>query len=415
MSGLAGVFADSALGPGTNRDAWAVGSSRSAVIGNMTRIIGAYETERARITPTLDGLAGKLRTERAKSAATRDEKQVKWSRGLYERLARNTALTVNTDAVRRMTYRPFFAQHLYLDPNLTEVPGRLGPWFADGARNVGFSVLRPNGRADFALLAVGELPSLSFYMDAAQCYPRYTRDPNAAADRDLFSTDESGVDDRYRRIDNITDATLTQYGAWYGPDVTKDHIFAFVYGLLHSLDYRARFAADLKRMPPRIPRIEAADFASFADAGQRLLDLHINYEDAAPYPLTVAADHPTNPGSADLYDWFRVEKPKWAGNARNVDKSSIVYNPYIMVTGIPDAAHRYMLGSRSALEWVLDRYQVKTDSSSGIVNDPNDWSREVGNPRYILDLIAKVTTVSVETMKIVDALPPLRIVEGGQL
>ena len=215
----------------------------------------------------------------------------------------------------------------------------------------------------------------------------------------------------YRRIDNITDATLEQYHQWYGDVVTKDAIFSFAYGLLHSPDYRERFAADLKRTLPRIPRIDAADFGAFADAGQRLLDLHIDYEDAALYPLTVTGDRPTGPGFADLYGWFRVEKLKWKSKG---DKSAIVYNPRITISGIPEGAHRYMLGSRSALEWILDRYQVKTDKASGIVNDPNDWSCEVGNPRYILDLIAKVTTVSVETMKIVDALPPLRIVEEKQ-
>ncbi len=191
--------------------------------------------------------------------------------------------------------------------------------------------------------------------------------------------------------------------------MTKDGIFAFVYGLLHSPDYRARFAADLKRSLPRIPRVEAVDFAAFSEAGQRLLDLHIDYEDVEPWPLTVTGDEP--PADADPYAWFRVEKLKWGGGARDKDRSRIVYNPRVTITGIPDEAHGYLLGSRTALEWIIDRYQIKTDKPSGIVNDPNDYAREVGNPRYILDLIAKVTRVSVETVQIVNALPPLRIVD----
>lgn len=217
--------------------------------------------------------------------------------------------------------------------------------------------------------------------------------------------------DGYKRIDNITDATLKQHRAWYGSEVTKDDVFAFVYGFLHSSDYRTRFAADLKRSLPRIPRIQAADYPAFREAGQRLLDLHIGYEDVEPYPLAITGDQPSGPGSADRYEWFRVKMLRWAAKGKDVDKSMIIYNPHITVAGIPEAAHRYMLGSRSALEWILDRYQVKTDKDSGIVNDPNDWSREVGNPRYILDLIAKVTAVSVDTMKIVDSLPSLRIVD----
>ncbi len=418
LSRPAGVFADSALGPGTNRDAWAIGSSRDKVEANMRRLIDVYESERERIAPALDGLAGKPRIEAAKSLATTDERQIKWSRGLYERLGRGTNVTFIEAATRRMTYRPFFKQHLYLDPHLTEVPGRLGPSFVEGSGNVGISVLRPNGRAGFALLAVNDVPSLSFYMDAAECYPRYTYekvadDSGAQGTLDLTGGDESVVDG-YRRIDNITDAALTQYRDWYGSAVTKDDIFAFVYGVLHSSDYRERFAPDLKRSLPRIPRIESADFAAFRDTGQRLLDLHLGYENADPYPLAIAGDQPTGQGSADHYEWFRVEKLKWAGTGKKVDRTSMVYNPRVTICGIPDDAHRYMLGSRSALEWIIDRYQVKTDKASGIVNDPNDWSREAGNPRYILDLIAKVTTVSVETMKIVDGLPALRIVEEKQ-
>ena len=118
------------------------------------------------------------------------------------------------------------------------------------------------------------------------------------------------------------------------------------------------------------------------------------------------------PAGEDPYAWFRVEKLKWGGSARDRDRSRIVYNARVAVSGIPDEAHDYLLGSRTGLEWVIDRYQVKTDKPSGIVNDPNDYAREVGNPRYILDLIAKVTRVSVETVEIVNALPPLRIVEG---
>ncbi|EYR65094.1 hypothetical protein N866_15315 [Actinotalea ferrariae CF5-4] len=116
---------------------------------------------------------------------------------------------------------------------------------------------------------------------------------------------------------------------------------------------------------------------------------------------------PTGPGSADLYGWYRVEKMRWAGTGKAKDRSTIVYNPRITVAGIPDEAHEYLLGSRSGVEWVMERYQVKTDKASGIVNDPNDWSREVGDPRYILDLLRRVVTVSVETVRIVRSLPAI--------
>ena len=179
-------------------------------------------------------------------------------------------------------------------------------------------------------------------------------------------------------------------------------IFFYVYGVLHSQQYRTTFAADLKRMLPRIPLASSTeDFAHFVEAGQDLADLHVDYENAEPYPLAEQG-----PLGGDPWTVYRVEKMKWADKAT---KKAIIYNKHVTLGDIPADAHRYMLGSRSALEWLIDRYQVKTDKASGIVNDPNDWGREHDDPRYIVDLIKRVTRVSVETMKIVDALPELPI------
>lgn len=281
-----------------------------------------------------------------------------------------------------------------------------------GHSNHGVVVVAPGSDKPFSVFAVGLLPDLSMWGSGpSQYFARYRFEALDSADAqgafDLSGGDAVVVDG-YKRIDNITDHTLTQYRDWYGTEVTKDDIFAFIYGFLHSPDYRERFAADLKRSLPRIPRIERDDFAPFRDAGQGLLELHIGYEDLDPYPLTVVGGEPVG----DPYDWFRVEKLRWGTTSKARDRSTIVYNTRITVAGIPEAAHGYMLGSRSALEWILDRYQVKTDKPSGIVNDPNDYAREVGSPRYILDLIAKVTTVSVRTVAIVEGLPSLRIVDG---
>ena len=163
-------------------------------------------------------------------------------------------------------------------------------------------------------------------------------------------------------------------------------------------------------MLPRIPRVASAeDFRAFVAAGRALADLHVGYESVEPYPLTVTGDVPVGPRSGDLYDWFRVEKMRFAGTGRAKDRSSIVYNPRITVSGIPAEAHEYLLGSRSGIEWVMERYRVRTDRASGIVNDPNDWSREVGDPRYVLDLLRRVVTVSVETARIVKTLPTLDV------
>jgi len=155
----------------------------------------------------------------------------------------------------------------------------------------------------------------------------------------------------------------------------------------------------------------------FIQAGRKLSEIHLGYESNTPYPLDgLDVDGP--PGDA-AYEYFRVQKMRFGSPTREQkaagerhDRTTIVYNDRITVRGLPEGAYRYMLGSRSAIEWIMDRYQVKTDKASGIVNDPNDWSREVSDPRYIIDLLARIVTVSLETMQIVDALPPLAIRES---
>ena len=204
--------------------------------------------------------------------------------------------------------------------------------------------------------------------------------------------------------DNVTDHALTAYQARYGDDVSKDHIFAYVYGILHSPTYRERYATDLAKMLPRIPEVSTAEaFYAFSEAGQDLLDLHIGYEEVEPYPL----DELVALGGPDAPERYRVEKMKWAGNRKQPDRSRIVYNEWLTLAGIPDEAHEYVVGPRSALEWLIDRYRVKTDKPSGIVNDVNDWGLEQDNPRYIVDLVKRIVTVSLETMQIVHGLPEL--------
>ena len=210
--------------------------------------------------------------------------------------------------------------------------------------------------------------------------------------------------DGWTRIDNITDEILADFRATFGPEVTKDDIFDYVYGLLHSPDYRSRFAADLKKLLPRIPIVR--DFAAFRDAGRELGKLHMDYESVPQHPGSRSRQ--ARAGEPSLL----VKKMRYAGTRPNVDKTTIVYNDDITIRGIPIEAHEYMLGSRSALDWILERYQVKTDPASKIVNDANDWGLEHGNPRYILDLIGSIVTVSLETVRIVKSLPPLDILES---
>lgn len=234
-------------------------------------------------------------------------------------------------------------------------------------------------------------------MSVGPLLSRYTYRETGNGD-DLFSSaEEPGLE----QVDNITDAALADHRKTYGPEVTKDDVFYYVYGLLHSPDYRSQFAADLKKSLPRIPKV--ADFWGFADAGRKLAKLHIGYESMKPYPLEEKVTGPTPTPLADLY---RVQKMKFKSKD---DRSTIAYNNRVTVSGIPERAYRYQLGARSAIEGIIDRYQVKTDKASAIVNDPNDWSED---PRYIIDLLGRIVTVSLETVDIVEALPPLEILDA---
>jgi predicted helicase len=236
----------------------------------------------------------------------------------------------------------------------------------------------------------------------SQCFPRYHYEPTKKPGNALFATGGGDdVIDGYARHDAITDYIHKEATTKYGPGVTKDDLFYYVYGFLHSEDYKTAFSADLKKSLPRIPLVDGAEtFWAFSKAGRELAELHLNYETAEPYAGAVV----TGQEKGD----FRVDKIRFAKSAGEDDKTTIIYNSSIKISGVPLEAYDYAVNGRSAVDWNLDRYQIKVDKDSGIKNDPNDWAKERDQPRYILDLILRIITVSLETMKIVRGLPRLK-------
>lgn len=212
-----------------------------------------------------------------------------------------------------------------------------------------------------------------------------------------------------QRREAITDAGLQHFlRAYPGETITKEDLFYYIYGLLHSEDYRARYADNLAKELPRIPAVKsAADFWAFSRAGRVLGDLHVGYESVTPYPVEFKLAKPREEFTVADY---RVTQMKFAKgtNGEKYDKTTVIYNPLITITGIPLAAYDYIVNGKSALEWVMERQAVTTHKDSGIVNDANDWAIEtMGNPAYPLELFQQVITVSLETMKIVRGLPTL--------
>jgi predicted helicase len=202
----------------------------------------------------------------------------------------------------------------------------------------------------------------------------------------------------HQKIDGVSDYIHQVAQKHFGSNVTKEDIFYYVYGFLHSPEYRETFANDLKKSLPRLPLVEDADqFWAFSKAGRKLGDLHVNYESVLPYPKVIVT-------GADLGN-YRVEKMRFPAKGK---KDTIHVNSSITVSEIPAKAYEYVVNGKSAIEWIMDRYQVTTHKESGITNDPNDWATEVGNSRYTLDLLLSIINVSVQTVDIVASLPKVK-------
>ena len=389
---LTPLFESSSFGVTSRRDAWVFNSSGNRLRELVERQVAFYNEQVHALQNGADTVES-------------DPMQFKWDLAAEQRAKRHLMAEVRPSGFRSAIYRPYFRQHFYMERALTSALSQIPKYFpTPDIRNLTILVergLRTTGRAP-ATLVVDVVPDIAAGAGASglacQALPRYTYDETPDTSQGSMLAEEPS------RRDNITDEALSVYSTRYGEWVTKDNIFSYVYGILHSPDYRERYADDLAKLLPRIPEVATAEaFRAFSEAGQRLLDLHIGYEAAEPYPL----EERLASGAPDGPERYRVLKMRWGAPAKAPDHSIIVYNDWITLAGIPDEAHEYVVGPRSALEWLLDRYRVTTDKTSGIVNDPNDWGAEIGNPRYIIDLVKRVTTVSVETMAIVRALPTL--------
>ena len=396
----------------TNRDAWVYSYSANQLTGQVDRLKTAYSQALTQISK-FDSV-NELFDSHPEFV---DPTKIKWSSSLQAHLMRRNPIP--SDGFQTLSlYRPFCKQNAYFDSALNHRTYQLPSMFpTQQHHNIGFMLTSPASHYPFALIATESVPNLHA-LDTGQFFSRFTWADVETDDGGLFAevSVENGessiygqvgeVVDGYVRVDNVTDEIKKIYRDALGADLTGDDIFHFVYGKLHDPNYREAYAADLKKMLPHIETPSSrAEFDKFAGAGQQLMDLHVNYEDVDPWALDIQVK-----GDESDRETWRVTKMRWAKRkdaetGKNVnDVTKLIYNKQVTITGIPAEADEYMLGSRSAIGWLIDRYQVKKDKASGIVNDPNDWADEVGNPRYIVDLIGRVTRVAMETVRIVDSL-----------
>jgi predicted helicase len=396
----------------TNRDAWCYSFSKKVVGSRMAGMIDFYNAQRLAFHRFAAGRDRSEFVEIAEDFVDNDPKQISWSRALKQDLARNKEHAASDLRIRTSQYRPFCIQDLYFDREFNDVIGQTPRLFPkEETKNAAISVMGPGASKDFSAFIVGQLPDYEL-ISKGQCFPLYLYEKDEPRDGELsLDKSEGELIDGYRRRHAITDGILAEFRKAYGKDVSKDDIFYYVYGILHSPEYRSRFSSDLKKMLPRIPLTkETTDYKKFNQAGRDLAQWHLNYETIEPYPLAeISPELGLDPWKQFHVSKMTFAKPTTAQKAAGLkaDKTRIHYNSHLTLDGIPLEAYDYIVNGKPALEWIMERYQITIDKASGIKNDPNDWCREHDTPRYIVDLLKRVTRVSLETNQIVNALPAL--------
>ncbi|SEN46994.1 Predicted helicase [Pseudomonas sp. ok272] len=391
------LFNSYSMGIKTNRDEWTYNFSKKLLVLNMQKTIDVYNKELSRYSD------GKQSGEDVADFVTRDKAKIKWTTDVLNDLVRGRQSTFSPSDVVMSLYRPFTKEWAYANKTWNWTRHLMPQYLPNnGAQNRVIIVSGVGSRSGFSALITDTLPNLHS-LDTGQAFPLYLYGEAAQAPKDdLFAIPVEGG---LHRGDAITDAGLAHFQAAYpGEPMSKEDLFYYVYGILHSPDYRKRFADNLSKELPRIPAVKkAADFWAFSKAGRALADLHLNYETVELYPLTIEAR-----GTLTNSD-YRVEN-RAMKFAKKGDKSAVIYNHRITLKGIPEAAWDYVVNGKAALDWVMERQAVRTDKASGIVNDANDWATEtMGNPKYPLELFQRVVTVSLKTQSIVNGLPALDI------
>ncbi|MTI38278.1 hypothetical protein E1140_02115 [Fulvivirga lutimaris] len=388
------------MGIASNRDAWVYNSSKVNVSENMLSMINFYneQVEDYKNHKPMDG--DKLS---AKDFIDKNPSKISWSSSLIPKLENGLNAIFQEDKIFPAHYRPFTKQYLYYGEKMIHrrsqsdfiypIPNTFK------TRNIcipgigvtkDFSCLMTNGLTDMELVGKN------------QCFPLHYYEERQKSSPGLFDSDG---DSEFIRRDGISDFILERARKVYGKNVSKEDIFYYVYGILHNQDYRTAFENDLKKMLPRLPLVEdVRDFWKFSKSGRQLAELHINYEEVEPLD-SVKVQLPEANLQMDAYEFYSVEKMRFP---KKDIKHTINYNSRITISNIPEKAYEYVVNGKSAIEWIMERYQIKVDKNSGIKNDPNDWSRENEKPSYILDLLLSIINVSVQTVDIVNDLPKIK-------
>ena len=383
------IFDSYSRGVETSRDSWVYNFSEEKLRTNIKRLITTFNAE-------LNNWVSSGARKDIVESTTKNPQLISWSRSLYQFMNKKTQIVFAENSTRVAAYRPFVPQFLYFDEILNNEQGRQETFFpSSDAENFGFYISGLGSVKEFSTLMIDMTPDVNFWgSEGGQFFPRYTyklSDTNG----DLFSEAEDG---KLSRQDNISAKVVKEFSKKLGFNVTSDDVFYYTYAILNCPEYRSTFAADLKKMIPRIPM--SANFAAYAKLGRSLSDLHLSFRTLKEFPLTEKWDGKKN---------FKVKKMVLKRSLGRDSTASIIYNDSLVLSEIPEKAFEFTLGSKSCLDWLVSRYQFKKDDESGIVNDPNDWLAYSGDSEYLVKLIKRIVTLSLQSTDLIQSMPPLAI------
>ncbi|WP_395090639.1 DEAD/DEAH box helicase [Armatimonas sp.] len=375
-------------GIATARDSWCYNSSYKSVEHNLKGMINFYNEQRILFHENIK-LNPNIKTS---DVISYNNMKISWSGELEYDLSKNKQQHFNNGVIEIAYYRPFFKQFIYFSRDINERVYQIPKIYPNRkVENRVICVTGSGASKDFSVVIMNHIPDIQVNFNG-QNFPLYYYEERKKENPTLFDAVE---ENEYIQRDGLTNFILERAQKQYGKSVTKEDIFYYVYGFLHSPEYRETFASDLKKMLPRLPLLETvANFWAFSKAGRKLADLHINYETVPPFDGAVVTGAESG--------FYKVEKMRFP---KKDQKHTIYYNSKITVANIPDKAYEYVVNGKSAIDWIMERYAITTHKESGITNDPNDWADEVGNPRYILDLLLSIINVSMQTVDIVAGLP----------
>ena len=403
------IFKNYTLGVVTNRDAWCYNYSEAALRDNIQAMIRFYNTERQRLHDQIVR-ARRLSAVEITRLIDNNPAKISWTRSLKNGLRNGNSLSFDEGRVASSTYRPFSRQYLYFSRRLNECVYQMPKLFPHAlAENRLICVTGRGESDDFSCLMVDEIPNLHL-IASGQCFPRWLYTKADSPEARLFAVDGGRDAHGYVHQSAISKEALAAFGSklGIGAELTADHLFHYVYGVLHVPAYRSKYAANLRKELPRIPVPEKLrDFWTLVQAGQRLGDLHAHYDAVEPWPIEFEHGGWEPRAGCAAMGWFRVSGPmRHPGSGRAKDRTRVRYNDNITVSGIPKEAYGYMVNGKPAIVWVMERQCVKANKASGIVNDANRYALEsMHDPAYPLKLLARVIRVSMETLRIVSQLP----------